>query len=109
LGLIVKTDKNLGSAVIERDFYTRRVFEDHLLNANTYLFIEPQEAAGIIIILKMKVGQFLQSFSWHHPENEKELLSRSIQQHKKISPSPCELASFSNPSPTSYQKTRKNT
>jgi hypothetical protein len=39
----------------------------------------------------VRVGQFLQSFSNILPENEKEYLSRSIQQHKKISPPPCEI------------------
>jgi hypothetical protein len=29
------TDKNLGPAVIERDVYTRRIFDDHLLQAET--------------------------------------------------------------------------
>jgi hypothetical protein len=75
------TDNNLGPPVIERDFHTRRVFEDHLLNADTYRRIEPQEAAEIITTPKMKVGQFLQSFSYILPENEKEYLSRSIQEN----------------------------
>ena len=34
--LIVMTDKNLGPAVIERDVYTKHVFEDHLLKTDTY-------------------------------------------------------------------------
>ena len=82
--LIVMTDKNLGPAVIERDVYTRRVFQDHLLQAETYRRIDPTEAAEIITTIKMKVGQFLQSFSGVIPANEKEYLSRSIKLHKKI-------------------------
>jgi hypothetical protein len=82
--LIVMTKKNLGPAVIERDVYTRRVFEDHLLHADTYRRIEPAEAAQIITTIKMKVGQFLQSFSKIIPDNEREFLIRSIKQHKKI-------------------------
>ncbi len=34
--LIVMTDKNLGPAVIERDVYTKRVFNSHLLKNDTY-------------------------------------------------------------------------
>ena len=33
--LIVMTDKNLGPAVIERDVYIKRVFDDHLLKPET--------------------------------------------------------------------------
>ncbi len=76
--LIVMTNKNLGPAVIERDVYTRRVFEDHLLQADTYRRIEPTEAAEIITTIKMKVGQFLQSFSGVIPANEKAYLLRDI-------------------------------
>ena len=82
--LIVMTDKNLGPAVIERDVYTRRVFDDHLLKPETYRRIETTEAAEITTNIKLKVGQFLQSFAKIIPENERQYLSRSIQQHKKI-------------------------
>jgi hypothetical protein len=43
--LIVMTDKNLGPAVIKHDVYTKRVFNDHLLNTDTYRQIVPDEAA----------------------------------------------------------------
>jgi hypothetical protein len=82
--LILMTDKNLGPAVIERNVYTRRVLEDHLLQADTYQRIEPMEAAQIITTIKMKVGQFLQSFSKIIPNNKREFLIRLIKQHKKI-------------------------
>jgi hypothetical protein len=82
--LNVMTDKNLGPAVIERDIYTRRVFDDPLFQAETYRRIEPTEAPEIITTIKMKVGQFLQFFSIIIPDNEREYLSRSIKQHKKI-------------------------
>jgi hypothetical protein len=79
--LIVMTDKNLGPAVIKRDVYTRRVFNDHLLKNDTYRRIEKDEAAQILTTLKMKVGQFTQSFSNILLTNEKEYLLRSIKQH----------------------------
>jgi hypothetical protein len=82
--IIVMTDKNLGPAVIERDVYIKRVFNDHLLKTDTYRRIEPDEAAQILTTIKMKVGQFTQSFSHVLPENEREYLLRSIKQHKKI-------------------------
>jgi hypothetical protein len=82
--LIVMTNKNLGPAVIERDVYTQRVFKDHLLHADTYRRIEPMEAAQIITTIKMKIGQFLQSFSKILPENKRQFLIGSIKQHKKI-------------------------
>jgi hypothetical protein len=79
--LIVMTDKHLGPAVIKRDVYTRRVFNDHLLKNDTYRRIEKDEAAQILTTLKMKVGQFTQSFSNILLTNEKEYLLRSIKQH----------------------------
>jgi hypothetical protein len=78
------TDKNLGPAVIERDVYTRRVFNDHLLKNDTYRRIEKDGAAQILTTLKMKVGHFTQSFSKILPTNEKEYLLRSIKQHQNI-------------------------
>jgi hypothetical protein len=82
--LIVMTDKKLGPAVIERDVYIKRVFADHLLKPETYRRIQPNEAAELLTTLKMKVGQFAQSFKNTLPENETEYLLRSIKQHKKI-------------------------
>ncbi len=52
------TDKNLGPAVIERDVYIKRVFDDHLLKTDTYRRIEPTEAAEILTTIKTKVDQF---------------------------------------------------
>ncbi len=60
------TDKNLGPAVIERDVYIRRVFDDHLLKPETYCRIETTEATKITTNIKLKVGQFLQSFAKNH-------------------------------------------
>jgi hypothetical protein len=82
---IVMTDKNLGPAVMERNVYTRRVFNDHLLKNDTYQRIEPEEAAQILTTLKMKVGQFTQSFSKILLINEKEYLLRLIKQHQNNS------------------------
>jgi hypothetical protein len=81
--MIVMTDKNLGPAVIEWDTYVRQVLDDHLLKADTYRQIAPTEAAHLLTQIKMKVGQFLQSFSKVLPENESEYLWRSIKQHVK--------------------------
>jgi hypothetical protein len=72
--IIVMTDKNLGPAVIKRDVYIKRVSNDHLLNSDTYRRIEPTEAAQILTTLKLKVGQFAQSFSNILPDNEREYL-----------------------------------
>jgi hypothetical protein len=82
--LIVMSDKNLGPAVIERDVYTKRVLNNHLLKIDTYRRIQPDEATQILTTLKMKVSQFTQSFSHILPINEKEYLLRSIKQYLKI-------------------------
>jgi hypothetical protein len=78
------TDKKLGPATIERDFYTKRMFDDHLMKPDNYRRIQPTEAAQILATLKIKVGQFAHSFSNIIPDNEKEYLLRSIKQHKTI-------------------------
>jgi hypothetical protein len=85
LNNLVITNKNLGPAVIKRDVYIKRVFNNHLLKTDTYQRIEPDEAAQILTTLKMKVGQFIQSFSHVLQINEKEYLLRSIKQHRNIS------------------------
>jgi hypothetical protein len=46
--ILCLTDKNLGPAILERDTYIRRAFQDHLGNANTYTALSTDEANTLL-------------------------------------------------------------
>ena len=58
--IVMPTDKNLGPAVIERDVYTKRVFDDHLNDKNTYERLTENQADMYFKLLKEQLSKFLQ-------------------------------------------------
>jgi hypothetical protein len=46
--IVCLSDKNLGPAILERDIYIRRAYQDHLGNANTYRALTPMEAEHLL-------------------------------------------------------------
>jgi hypothetical protein len=63
--LIVMTDKNLGPAVIERDVYTKRVFNDHLLKNDTYRRIHHVHPCQAIHIPFTVMKKLMATRYWH--------------------------------------------
>jgi hypothetical protein len=63
--LVVRTDKNLGPALVDRKTYIHKAFADHLSDANTYRSLSPTEASDSI----EELTELLQAFVSHH-ENE---------------------------------------
>ena len=52
--LIVKCDKNLGPAIIEREIYIERVYRDHIYQRDKYLYLPPALAPSKMESLKLE-------------------------------------------------------
>jgi hypothetical protein len=62
--LVVRTDKNLGPAVVDRTTYVHHAYNDHLSNADTYQSLTPHEAnTGI-----NELTDLLSCFISHHSD-----------------------------------------
>jgi hypothetical protein len=57
--MIIKTDKNLGSAVLDREQYVLHAFQDHLSSTNAYQRLHPSAASTHIKKLKTKLNTFI--------------------------------------------------
>jgi hypothetical protein len=64
--MIIKTDKNLGPAFIDRKQYVQRAFQDHLCNKETYQKLQPLAAKLHVKKLRSRISTFLEL---HFPEN----------------------------------------
>jgi hypothetical protein len=61
--LVVRTDKNLGPAVIDREAYIRHAFADHLSDKHTYRPLTPEEARSEMNTLTEKILTFITAYS----------------------------------------------
>jgi hypothetical protein len=76
--MVIKTDKNLGPAIIDRKQYIERAFQDHLCNKETYQRLQPSAARLHVKQLKSRIITFLEL---HFPENhpDRVYLSRKLE------------------------------
>jgi hypothetical protein len=79
--MIIKTDKNLGPAIIDKDQYVRKSLEEHLLNDNTYQQLHPSAAKDYIKKVKLKLLKFI-DFYLKRGSNEQKFLLHSLDQVK---------------------------
>jgi hypothetical protein len=76
--MIIKTDKNLGPAIIDREQYVLHKFQDHLSNTNAYQHLHPSATSTHIKKLKTKLNTFIElNFPDNHPDRT--FLSCSLQ------------------------------
>jgi hypothetical protein len=61
--LVVRTDKNLGPAVIDRSAYIRHAFADHLSDRKTYLSLTKQEARSKMDDLAENLELFIEKYN----------------------------------------------
>ena len=61
--MVVRTDKNLGPAIIERSVYIQRAFSDHLLDATTYRRFSKKEAIGRMKVIRKLVEKFIKKYT----------------------------------------------
>ena len=78
--LVARTDKNLGPAILERDVYVRRAFDDHLSDASTYRSLTPTQASNQLTAVRRLLNGFI---ARHFPDRncpDRKYLLRSIAQ-----------------------------
>lgn len=76
--LVTKTDKNLGPAIIERDIYIQRAFQDHLLDPVTYRQLPDDEADYLLNKVTTQSMTFIyKNFKGGHPTRS--FLIRSLE------------------------------
>ena len=77
--LIVKFDKNLESAIIERGIYIESFCRDHLYQRDTYLYLPPVIASSKMVALKMKVGAYIKQHAKQLTRMEKCFITTNLQ------------------------------
>ncbi len=77
--IVVKTDKNLGPAIIERRVYVERAFSDHLLDQGTYRRLTTTEASGRIKSIQKIVSKFIKEYLITFDMNEIKFLKSSLE------------------------------
>lgn len=106
--LVVRTDKNLGPAIVDRTTYIHKVFTNHLSDQATYQSLSPLEADAAIWELSTKIFGFI---SEHHddlpPAGQKFLLTsrEEVKPHSQFEKSHPGSWDQLNPNP-SYQTTQ---
>lgn len=74
--VIVKTDKNLGPAILDRDTYIEKAFDEHLLT-DAYRQITQEEAENGIKHIRSSIIFFINKFNI--PKNDKKYLKRWLE------------------------------
>jgi hypothetical protein len=76
--LVVRTDKNLGPAVVDRKSYVQHAFSDHLLDKAAYQSLSEQEASSAIHELTDNIQLFVKTHSNELGKTNKKFLLRSL-------------------------------
>ncbi len=78
--ITIPADKNLGLCIIERDEYIRRVFQDHLLDTDTYQKLTEEEAIAHMETVGRNARAFLKAACKRHDldDDDLEYLKRSL-------------------------------
>ena len=66
--IVWSCDKNLGPAIIERDAYIRRVFNDHLLDRKTYRQLTEDECRVAVNLAEISSRHFFENFNKNDPD-----------------------------------------
>ena len=74
--IVIKTDKNLGPAVLERSVYIKRAFDDHLSDSSTYRQLDKTTANGRIKSIERIILNFITTYI--KDKNDKIYLLRSL-------------------------------
>jgi hypothetical protein len=60
--IVMKTDKNLGPAIVEREIYIQRALTEHLTDINNYRRLTDDEATKEIDIIRKLLQEFIKKF-----------------------------------------------
>ena len=81
--LVIRCDKNLGPALIERDKYIKMIIRDHLCDTNTYQRLSEAEAASNIKSIRTHIISWIDSHKHSLSKNEQKFLLHHLQVSKK--------------------------
>ena len=82
--LVIKTDKNLGPAVIEREKYIRLAYRDHLNDQHTYRKLSEIQAINRIRAVQNILNNFITTYlPGKINEADRKYLLRSLEQYKR--------------------------
>jgi hypothetical protein len=76
---VIKTDKNLGPAIIDKDQYIQKALGEHLLDSNTYQRLHPSAAKDYMKKVKTKLLKFI-DLHFKQGSNDQKFLLRSLEQ-----------------------------
>lgn len=74
--MAIPTDKNLGTALIERSYYNKRLWSDHLSDQSTYREVPKCKLAATKTLIQYKLGSLFTRLHKVVPENERIYFSR---------------------------------
>lgn len=83
--LVLPTDKNLGLAILEREMYIKRCYQDHLLDTDTYKQLTPDEATASLGQLKQNIEHFIKTFHKKIKQSDQTFLTRSLETDDPLS------------------------
>lgn len=76
---IMKCDKNMGPAIIERAAYIKIALQEHLSDKKTYLFLQPEQQQVYIDTAKQRINEFCDKYFPRKYSNDRKFLLRSME------------------------------
>jgi hypothetical protein len=76
--IIVQADKNLGPCILEREAYTQRALDDHLLDKSTYKQLSEDDAKTAINNVRTRITNFLTNNKKYLSKPDMKYLQRSL-------------------------------
>jgi hypothetical protein len=77
--IILKSDKNLGPVVMERELYINRALEEHLQNANTYRQLTTEMGDGRVKSIIRMITNFNECFLQQRHHSDYKYIARSLE------------------------------
>ena len=81
--LVIRCDKNLGPAIIERDQYIRLILRDHLSDVKTYTRLSKDEASQCDSTVRHHIRAWIESYATVLSKNERKFISHHLKLSEK--------------------------
>jgi hypothetical protein len=75
---VLPTDKNLGPALLERETYIRRAYDDHLFDDSTYKQFTKTNVKLAISSVSSSIQEFLETYSSSLSDRDAQFIQRSL-------------------------------
>jgi hypothetical protein len=76
--IVLPTDKNLGPALLERETYIRRAYNDHLFDDSTYKQFTKTNVELAISSVSSSIQEFLETYSSSLSDRDAQFIQRSL-------------------------------